>query len=58
MVRYFQGLFSASEEWQLDLSSLSFERIDSVEVAYLEISFLEDEILPALTEFNGDQFQV
>ena len=53
--RVFQKLLSTTGEWRPNLSGLSFERLDSMEVEGLEKPFIEEEIFGALSDFSGDK---
>ena len=55
LVRDFQDLLSAPEEWQPCPTDFSFERLDAAEVSRLEDPFAKEEVLSALGEFSGDK---
>ena len=52
--RVFQILLSAISDWRPNLTGLSFERLDDLEVLGLEKPFYE-EVFGALLGFNGDK---
>ena len=54
MVRAFKNLLSTTGDWRLDVSGLSFKRLEAQEVARLKEPFFE-EVFDTLKGFNGDE---
>ena len=54
MVKAFKNLLSTTGDWRLDVSGLSFKRLEAQEVARLKEPFFE-EVFDTLNGFNGDE---
>ena len=55
VVSAFKVLQSIAGNWRLDISGLSFARLEALEVAKLEEPFIEEEVFEALKIFSGDK---
>jgi len=55
ITKYYKNLFNETVPWHPKLDGLEFRCLDSVEVAWLERLFQEEQVLQALLSMNGDK---